>query len=488
MQMEVNSIAAREAFFRWPGWGHVGHACRVGTLFTVLFYLLYGGAAALTDLHSYRVTVDFPFEQFIPLLPVFSLVYLSVVAAMVIAPFILRDRKSYDAYARALFIQTAIAACIFIVFPVAVHYPAVSKEGIFAPLLKFADTINLNHNQLPSLHVAFAVTTALAFGKNRARLTRYTLNGWAWLLAASTLFTHQHHLLDLPAGFLLAQWACHRQGITEKAPLGLRYRADLRSLVFLALLLSLFLLHWSGTWRSTATYLLTFPLAFVACIITHNHMHLGLFRRRSWNGVFSCFLIFGSGQPPTGIITAHNVRHHKYQNSDADFVRTSLAWSRHNWINLLTFPFLSVATMIKEKPGDLRKWKIESPNLFRQALTERCIFLVVLGTTTVVAPVDTLVYLVAPWLFGQFCLIAVNLVQHQDCNHDSEWNHSRNVTGCIVNWFLLNNGYHTAHHRKPTLHWSLVPAYHDEVVALHIRPELNHRTLTGAIWNRLKAS
>jgi fatty acid desaturase len=215
-------------------------------------------------------------------------------------------------------------------------------------------------------------------------------------------------------------------------------------------------------------------------------MHQPVFYGRFWNGIFQLVLMFGSGQPPTGIITAHNERHHVHPNSENDFVRTSLVGSRWNIVNMVKFPFLSIAAMMREKPNDLSRWKTARPRLYRQALWERSVYYGTLGLLVVFDWHSTLLFLVMPWLGAQIVLVGVNLLQHQDCDIQSEYDHSRNVTGYPVNWILLNNGYHTAHHLRPSLHWSLLPEFHRSHVVPMMNPALDHRTFSGLILERLR--
>lgn len=266
----------------------------------------------------------------------------------------------------------------------------------------------------------------------------------------------------------------------------LRHRADYRALGFVGLELVLLGGAWSGLLRQPAATAASWLFAFVCCVVAHNHMHLPMFRGRFWNRIFQLFLMFGSGQPPTGIITAHNVRHHSHSNTELDFVRVSLVRSRWNFINLMVFPFISIMTMFREKPGDLRLWKKNRPSLYRQALLERVVFFSVLFTLAVMDWRASLSFLVLPWLGAQLCLIGMNLLQHQDCDSASEYDHSRNVTGRFVNWILLNNGFHTAHHLRPSLHWSLLPEFHRSEVIPRMNPELDHRTLCGLLIERLR--
>ena len=48
-------------------------------------------------------------------------------------------------------------------------------------------------------------------------------------------------------------------------------------------------------------------------------------------------------------------------------------------------------------------------------------------------------------------------------NEKKEFDHSTNFTGCALNYFLLNNGYHEAHHQFPNTHWSLLTIRHKEI-------------------------
>lgn len=266
----------------------------------------------------------------------------------------------------------------------------------------------------------------------------------------------------------------------------LRHRADLRTLGFVVTALVLLGGAWGGLLRAPLAVAVSWPMAFVCCVIAHNQMHLPVFHGRWWNRVFQVFLMFGSGQPPTGIITAHNERHHGNPDSEHDFVRTSLARSRWNFVNLLVFPFLSVAAMIREKPDDLSRWRIARPRLYRQAVLERSVFYAALVLLVALDWRATLLFLALPWLGAQLTLVGMNLLQHQDCDTASEYDHSRNVTGALANWILLNNGFHTAHHLRPSLHWSLLPDFHRREVVPRMNPALDHRSLIGLLIERLR--
>ena len=81
-------------------------------------------------------------------------------------------------------------------------------------------------------------------------------------------------------------------------------------------------------------------------------------------------------------------------------------------------------------------------------------------------------------------IVSINLLQHQDCDFDSRFDHSRNWTGKMLNWCLFNNGFHTAHHLYPGAHWSQLPKLHDRRVARHISPSLIETSLVASVWRR----
>lgn len=264
----------------------------------------------------------------------------------------------------------------------------------------------------------------------------------------------------------------------------LRFAADLRTLAFLAsfnLLLAVQWLHIARAW-----YLLvpTYILAVVALVAKHNHVHLPTFRDATWNSAFELWLSVLTAHPTSGILTSHNVLHHGHNNSEADFVRCSLVRHRWNFLNLITFFFASVETMYRNKPSDFENWRHSRPALYRQAVAERILTYGFLLLLVFLDWRSTLKYCAGPWFFAQWVLVTINLLQHQDCDFDSKYNHSRNLTGRFLNWLLLNNGYHTAHHMFPTAHWSKLPAIHQRVLAAHTDPSLDEPSLWACVWRR----
>ena len=208
-------------FLAWPGWRHLGYTILVGTLWSGLFYLVYGSASWLTDQHEFRFVCDLPYETEIPLITSMAIPYLGLFPLMMLSPFIIRERHAYWNYARILSIELFIAAMFFVFVPIRIRFPRPDPDGPFTDLYRFADTINLEHNNLPSLHVAFAVTTAMMFGSyTQNTAIRWLIVLCCLVIAASTVFTHQHHIVDAIAGYILAHLVWRHFSDSRRQPEG----------------------------------------------------------------------------------------------------------------------------------------------------------------------------------------------------------------------------------------------------------------------------
>jgi fatty acid desaturase len=94
-----------------------------------------------------------------------------------------------------------------------------------------------------------------------------------------------------------------------------------------------------------------------------------------------------------------------------------------------------------------------------------------------------LLYVVLPQQVSLNTVLVFNYIQHVHADEEDEWNHSRNITGWMMNFLMFNNGLHTVHHLKPGLHWSLVPAAHREIES-KIDPVLKEPSF---LWYFLRA-
>lgn len=198
-----------EHFAAWPPreeWGPL--AARV-VAFTGWFVLCYGGAAALASHIPWRMSVELPADEWLPFWPGAAALYLTIGPMLMLAPFVYRSGASLQPLFKVLMLETTVAALCFLLLPIDDAPVQVAEHGIAAAIFRIADVMNLHHNNLPSLHVAFACTLALAYAPRASRGGAALLYAWAVAVTLSTLFTRQHFVADVAAGVVLGV-ACWR--------------------------------------------------------------------------------------------------------------------------------------------------------------------------------------------------------------------------------------------------------------------------------------
>jgi fatty acid desaturase len=119
------------------------------------------------------------------------------------------------------------------------------------------------------------------------------------------------------------------------------------------------------------------------------------------------------------------------------------------------------------------------PAWFRQLMLETVLFFLVMAGLAVLDWQKWLLYVVIPYQYAAWGIVSINYAQHDGCDPESPYNHSRSFVGRLVNWWTFNNGYHGMHHMRPGLHWSKLPEAHRRELSPHIHPNLEQRSFLG---------
>ena len=127
----------------------------------------------------------------------------------------------------------------------------------------------------------------------------------------------------------------------------------------------------------------------------------------------------------------------------------------------------------------MQELKAKNPEQYRANLMQLSVLILWLILFFVWSWKKALLYVLIPQQVAQLSVITFNYVQHVHANEESEYNHSRNFMG--VNFFLFNNGYHTVHHQRASMHWSEAPAAHAKVAHL-ITPDLIEQSFWGYLF------
>lgn len=251
----------------------------------------------------------------------------------------------------------------------------------------------------------------------------------------------------------------------------LKYRADIRTVIFMFLTTGTLIVQWSLPSFNIFLFILSLYLGVATAVIAHNHNHVATFKPKWMNTFMDYWLTLFYGFPAFGWIPTHNKNHHKLNNKEGDFTLTYRYSEKNNLITLLSYP--TISSYFQQTPiyAYLRElWTTNRKDFWAYSLQY-----VALGVYIIVMLLidwrKALLYVVIPQQFALYMIMIFNYVQHVHCDEMSEWNHSRNFLG-LTNQFFFNNGYHTVHHQRASTHWSLTPEAHSKVQHL-IDPSLN---------------
>jgi beta-carotene hydroxylase len=258
-----------------------------------------------------------------------------------------------------------------------------------------------------------------------------------------------------------------------------RYSTDVRPVawVHLAALLSLSPLiltalaargigHTPVVWELTAIW---FASLYARCrgpYSQHNHAHLAVFGSRALNTAYDTVLTLITGYPTALWELQHNIGHHRnFLDPETDVAtihdpKTGRLYSR------LWYTIRGNATIHRDA---LRIGKAEAlrgrPKLLKKLWFELAVQVVVMSALLVWNAKLTVVFLVLPNLLAAGLVWWESYVHHLGVPSTGIYDGSVTRTAGRFNHVNFNIGHHTAHHEKPTLHWSLLPGRTDIIAS-----------------------
>lgn len=274
----------------------------------------------------------------------------------------------------------------------------------------------------------------------------------------------------------------------------LRNSADYRTVLWVLIATTLVAIQYSDP--GWVLYLCPFScyLAISLGTIAHNHNHRPTFYSRRWNNAFGHVLTFFYGYPTMMWVPTHNLNHHKFVNRPGDATTTWRYTNKHNLWVALTYPLVSGFFQTIPIKQYMERVKDRKPRLYSLI---RFQYVLWIAAYAFMAALAGLMYhkqqaglgmylfffsVILPAFLSNTVIMFFNFIQHVHTDAWSEHDHSRNFTGWWFNFLFFNNGYHTAHHNVPGMHWSeLAPAH--ALIHNSIDPKLNERNL---IWFLLR--
>ncbi len=195
-----------------PFISRIKHLIATLLLFAVLYSLTNIYSATLFSIYPERLySFATSLDSNITFIPAMIIPYSWSMILFIASFFMVRTPKQLSTLSTRLIIATLLACLIFYLMPARFSFirPVTMDWTAFG--YQFLDVTDKPFNQLPSLHVTYAMLLGLS-------LWNILDNAYKWqrvayrlalalvcaLIIVSTIFTYQHHLLDIVAGFLLA--------------------------------------------------------------------------------------------------------------------------------------------------------------------------------------------------------------------------------------------------------------------------------------------
>lgn len=185
----------------------------IAGFFAAYFYLLRHPLAEVTTM---PVTA---LDRLIPFQPLALIPYVSLWLYVIVGAGLLRDRREIVAYCVTVLGLALAGLGIFLLWPTAT--PPAAIDWTLHPPLQFLKNADASGNACPSLHVAFAVFTAIWLEQLLREIAapvavRVCNAAWAVAIAYSTVAVRQHVVIDVAAGAALGGFA----GLLGPRPLG----------------------------------------------------------------------------------------------------------------------------------------------------------------------------------------------------------------------------------------------------------------------------
>jgi len=152
---------------------------------------------------DHLIDISLPIDRQIPVLPIFVIPYLSFIPILfVVVPVILwKKPEDFKRFGLVIFVTQMILNILYLVVPATLVRPELAGNDPFTVLLRdLVWKLDEPINTFPSNHVALSVIAILTLGFISGWRKYRLLQVWLLLVCASTLFVHQHVVLDVIGG------------------------------------------------------------------------------------------------------------------------------------------------------------------------------------------------------------------------------------------------------------------------------------------------
>lgn len=227
-------------------------------------------------------------------------------------------------------------------------------------------------------------------------------------------------------------------------------------------------------WALIAYYVvMTIPKGIVSAW-NHHHQHALTFRSTTLNRLLEVVYGLLTGMPTNMWVLHHNLGHHP---NFLDQRKDQSAWKRKDGSQMGELEY-TIWIALTAYPRALRVGK-RFPRLLTTFLIFGLLTWAIAGTLTWVRPTQGLLIYLMPMVSSVLFTTWVTYDHHAGLDTTEPMRGSFNIMNTWYNRLTGNLGYHTAHHHRPALHWSKLPALH-----ARIEKDIPAECYTATIFDR----
>ncbi|MFH1283344.1 MAG: phosphatase PAP2/dual specificity phosphatase family protein [bacterium] len=171
---------------------------------SLLFIIVYGTCNWITSLRTDVGTLYFNWERLMPFIPIMIVPYMSIDLFFLGAPFLCRNSRELTVFSQRVIAAILIAGGFFLIMPLKFAFARPVVTGWLGPIYQLLYVFDHPYNLFPSLHITLRTILAYLYASKTKGFLRILVHIWFSLIGFSTVFTYQHHVLDVVGGFILA--------------------------------------------------------------------------------------------------------------------------------------------------------------------------------------------------------------------------------------------------------------------------------------------
>ncbi len=205
------------------------------------------------------------------------------------------------------------------------------------------------------------------------------------------------------------------------------------------------------------------PIAWLSRLptasIQHHQSHLTVFTRQPLNFIYDLCLMMVTGYATPIWEIQHGRGHHRqYLRPETDVTRVERFGDPEGLFGHIRYTFLGDFLIVSDSYQIAMKERPSERNRLLVRLTTHLILQVLLTAIFLkINPAAGILFFIVPNLLTRYMVWWSAYWHHKDFPTTDLFDSSTNKLDDLFNRITFNSGHHTAHHEKPTLHWSRLP-------------------------------